>query len=136
MIPRFLLLGDAAGGLVTLFATECAGEPLPESLSEDMASQTRAVLKAVHDKGVAHGDVELRNFVYDEGRVFILDFGWCKFKSEVKDWDALVEKERTELDALLKDVTKPLKAPKDKISPPVASRKVKKMASGIDVLSG
>jgi tRNA A-37 threonylcarbamoyl transferase component Bud32 len=67
-------------------------------------------LAEVHKLGVAHGDVELRNFVCHEGVVRVLDFGMCMFREEVAtepQWQAVVNEEMECLEELLKEVTVP-----------------------------
>ena len=104
VVPRFLGRGQVLGGAVHMFATEYAGEPLPDEISLSMANKMRAALSTLHDRGMAHGDVALRNFLRRGDEVVILDFGLCTFQEEVigvGKWEAMVEKEKSELEALL-----------------------------------
>ncbi|GBG35055.1 Protein kinase, putative [Hondaea fermentalgiana] len=71
-----------------IVATTNAGESLDESLlTDDIRAKALAALTAVHEAGVAHRDVLLRNFVMDaSGIVRIIDFAQAKTNASGRDF--------------------------------------------------
>ncbi|GBG34921.1 Protein kinase, putative, partial [Hondaea fermentalgiana] len=71
-----------------IVATTYAGESLHESLlTDDIRAKALAALTAVHEAGVAHRDVLLRNFVMDAtGAVRIIDFAQAKTNASHRDF--------------------------------------------------
>ncbi|GBG30436.1 Hypothetical Protein FCC1311_066552 [Hondaea fermentalgiana] len=71
-----------------IVATSYAGESLNSSaVSEDVREKAWAALTEVHNAGVAHGDVLLRNFVMDDaGTVRIIDFAQAKTGASIRDF--------------------------------------------------
>ena len=62
-------------------------------------------LDSLHENGVLHGDVALRNFVCEGDKVMILDFGFSKFHEhfdDEADWANEVQEEKRILTKLLR----------------------------------
>eukprot|EP00479_Gromia_sphaerica_P011674 TRINITY_DN5851_c0_g1_i1.p1 TRINITY_DN5851_c0_g1~~TRINITY_DN5851_c0_g1_i1.p1 ORF type:complete len:187 (-),score=24.74 TRINITY_DN5851_c0_g1_i1:153-713(-) len=99
------------------------GDNMPLSDDEffSIAFQMATAISAIHRSGVIHRDIALRNFLYDDGDIVLIDFGLARFvQSDLKytvrkpnrkfDWriwapevfksDALVFSEKTDMWAL------------------------------------
>jgi tRNA A-37 threonylcarbamoyl transferase component Bud32 len=101
-IPMLLWYGELIESLADALVTAYCGESLEErELSHDQKQQAWIALKSLHEHGVLHGDVEVRNFAcgLDSSRVFILDFGFSKFRQDVseEEWNATVAEEEKSL---------------------------------------
>ena len=62
-------------------------------------------LDSIHDAGVLHGDVALRNFVCEKrtDKVFIIDFEFSLKKGDREDdWNKLIVEEKNELRKIFK----------------------------------
>lgn len=78
-IPRLLAEGTYHRGLAAFIATEAGGGPLSIEILRSrplLVDQALQTLAAVHQHGVLHGDVQLKNFVLapDNTKVWLLDF--------------------------------------------------------------
>ncbi|CAJ1951674.1 unnamed protein product [Cylindrotheca closterium] len=100
-IPRFLYVGSIVNasywviperGEIVAFATTYEGRSLEDMVAPQHAQRFRlepsvynqafADLEAVHDAGVVHGDLELRNLVFDGEKIKFIDFGNALLQSE------------------------------------------------------
>jgi serine/threonine protein kinase len=63
------------------FALEDCGNPITRPQLHRMYDQVVRALKSIHEKGVVHGDIALRNILINsfESRVVLVDFGLAKF---------------------------------------------------------
>ena len=131
VVPRFLCHSSSFLGNIHLFATEYAGEPLSDDgrILPIVAEQMRCALRSVHQLGVAHGDVALKNFVFKpvSGEPVLLDFGLCSFQNDMdaEEWDRVVLEEmdalETELDGVVIASAPHFHAPKIRL--PMAKRR-------------
>jgi hypothetical protein len=96
-IPTLLWYGEFISGMADALATEYFGERLPELRSREQIANAMKALHSLHENGVLHGDVSLRNFVCKGNHMCILDFGFSKFREELSetDWKEGVKKEKT-----------------------------------------
>jgi hypothetical protein len=63
------------------FALEDCGNPITQPQLHRVYDQVVRALKSIHEKGVVHGDIALRNILINssESRVVLVDFGLAKF---------------------------------------------------------
>lgn len=91
-IPFLIYAGRFHGR--SILVTSYEGESLQDmqnnmsegsTLPEDICDKALEALRAVHNSGVIHGSVYLRNFVYDKdsGRVMLIDFERSRVKLEL-----------------------------------------------------
>lgn len=72
--PKALGLHRLAGDDYILVMEYIEGVPLSEAyIGEKEASQVFATLKSMRDGGYVHGDVKLDNFLYADGRIYVID---------------------------------------------------------------
>jgi hypothetical protein len=103
-------------GFLFSFVLQDCGQPISPSQFREFYEQIVSGLKAVHQKGVLHGDIALRNILIDSTstKVTIIDFGvasffGCKpdneselrFISEEEEWNEQCESELLQLKNLL-----------------------------------
>jgi len=100
-VPKLLWYGAIVEGMADALATEYVGNARP-----GRRGALRA-LRAAHRCGVLHGDVAVRNFVRraSDGRVFLIDFGFARFRDELGDVEfrSRAAEERRQLRGLFKD---------------------------------
>jgi len=98
-IPTLLWYGELISGMADALVTEYSGERLPELRSPEQIENALTALHSLHENGVLHGDVALRNFVCKKNNVRILDFGFSMFREELSDtdWKEGVKKENASL---------------------------------------
>eukprot|EP01034_Spumella_vulgaris_P008039 gene8039-10235_t len=72
--------GGVYYGVVTVDVGKALDISKMESFSPAICAQAEACLQAIHDCGVLHGDIALRNITYNrrDDRVFIVDFGMSR----------------------------------------------------------
>ena len=81
-IPTLIWDGHFGSNLYGL-ATSIEGEPLPVRLTRNIKLGALRCLRAIHQKGYAHGDVRRENFVRrSDGRIILLDLEACKAASK------------------------------------------------------
>jgi hypothetical protein len=100
-IPRLLWYGDLVERMADALVTEYSGEAFPHNPSAAQAQAAIAALHSLHDHGVSHGDVALKNFVCkrDSDQVMVLDFGFSDFREEFEEsrWQKKVATEKQAL---------------------------------------
>ena len=107
IIPKLLWRGRMAGGAVDALVTEYAGDELPEKLNKTQAMNVRYALGKIHEAGVIHGDIELRNFLLKKDtkdEIVVVDFAFSKFRDDVdneNEWNDKIAEECEELEILL-----------------------------------
>ena len=70
---------------------------MPEDPSKELITNALKALDSLHDHGVLHGDVALRNFVCkDDETVFIIDFGFSRLQEDLdeSEWMERTMKEK------------------------------------------
>lgn len=97
-----LWIARVANGLEMILVTEFVGTNISqERLDDSNQAQIRQVLCAIHQLGVAHGDIQLENIVVQQNglhaRFFFIDFGMsyttedqAKLSHEMKQLDLLL----------------------------------------------
>ncbi|KAK6464593.1 hypothetical protein DFJ63DRAFT_311894 [Scheffersomyces coipomensis] len=75
---------------------------------EEALKLARTALEYIHSKGVLHGDIRRSNLIFGNGRCYIIDFGFSRFKKFFKDErDKKVQYEMNqEMDRLVKVIEK------------------------------
>jgi len=97
VVPRLLWYGELVPGMADAIATEYSGGAFPYKPSADQKQGAIDALDMLHQNGILHGDVELKNFVCQGSKVFILDFGFSEWKDDMDDdaaWKARVAEEK------------------------------------------
>lgn len=102
VVPHMLWFGSIVDDMADALATEYVGGPMSRTVTPSLVESAIQALKAIHARGVLHGDAEVKNFCVrpEDGRVFVVDLGMAKFREEFKtkaEWDARV---RAEVEAL------------------------------------
>ena len=99
LVPRLLWYGQIIENIADALATEYSGESLDMDgvLTEERALAALQALNELHSLGVLHGDVALRNFVVLNDVVKIIDFGFARFRENVKQWNQAVQNKRKQL---------------------------------------
>ena len=110
-VPRMFFYNEVVNGIEVLI-TEYCGESLANwekerKLSIIHKSNAIAALDSIHDAGILHGDVALKNFVCKKGtnKVFVIDFGFSSKKEDYESeekWKKLILEEKNELREILK----------------------------------
>lgn len=102
VIPTLLWYGEIVQGSTDCLVTEWVGEILDDEklLNKARVNGARNALRALHECGVVHNDVALKNFTCLHGNVFILDFGFSSLREDYQadDWNKLCEEEMRELE--------------------------------------
>jgi hypothetical protein len=123
-IPEFLWYGELVPGLADCLVTEYAGMSMAqlakaERLTVEHGAGAEQALTALHNAGILHGDIELRNFCVDErtGIVRMIDFGFAQFRDgnpnnnnieadeiyNAEEWENSCKWEHQQLKRVLKD---------------------------------
>jgi len=99
-IPVLLWYGELVDGMADALATEYSGAPLPDSPSHAHFHSAIYALDSIHQQGVLHGDLALRNFVCRGDQVYIIDFGFSRFRTDMTEveWMERVLQERLTLE--------------------------------------
>jgi hypothetical protein len=103
-------------GFLFCFALQDCGQEISQSQFKEFYDQIVSALKAVHQKGVLHGDIALRNILIDSSgtKITIIDFGVAsfygpepdgehelRFISEDLEWNERCESELLQLSNIL-----------------------------------
>ena len=77
VIPNLLTAGKCLPfDLLACLALEDCGPSIDDGQGSGLLDRMQRALKAVHAKGIVHGDLELRHFTLaQDGSVRIIDFG-------------------------------------------------------------
>jgi tRNA A-37 threonylcarbamoyl transferase component Bud32 len=78
VIPRLKQALLLSGFLYTLFLDNRGTCITKEQLIENF-DKVKMAVQSIHKLGVLHNDLALRNILYHEGRVTLIDFGQSKF---------------------------------------------------------
>lgn len=74
-VPVPLAIGRMFNGALVFIAMEDCGETLRATeLTAQLSSQAMAAVRAVHQLGVQHCDIDLHNFLRSPGRVVLCDY--------------------------------------------------------------
>jgi serine/threonine protein kinase len=103
-------------GFLFSFVLQDCGQQISQSQFREFYEEIVKALKAIHQQGVLHGDIALRNILIDPAstKVTLIDFGLASFFglkpdnenelsyiSEKVEWDELCESELLQLESLL-----------------------------------
>ena len=114
LVPRFLYHGSDFNHIWATAVTSYEGESLSKlirqnkPITEDMRAAAIESLRKLHELGVLHGDIELRNVVWRDGRVVWVDFEMASLRNDMPDFDVLAKEEMEELSELLEKVPLPI----------------------------
>jgi len=100
VIPKLLWYGEIVEGMADALATEYIGPTLsPDNLTPVLARAAVRALDTLHENGVLHGDVALKNFCARGSEVMIIDFGFAEYRQDISktQWSSKVAKEKEEL---------------------------------------
>ena len=113
-IPKLYWYGTLIPNLMDALVTEDGGNILCDeddddaiaALPKELKLKAIQALDSLHDAGVLHRDVSLRNFVCKGEQVRIIDFGFSQFKTNFKNdqeisWEEQIKSEKKELRSLL-----------------------------------
>lgn len=83
---QIIVLERASGGDLYSFLEESleSRSPIDASLRKSYFQQVVESVKQVHQNGIIHCDIKLENFLLQDGRVLICDFGVCGVVGEVR----------------------------------------------------
>ncbi|EIE27760.1 hypothetical protein COCSUDRAFT_39340 [Coccomyxa subellipsoidea C-169] len=97
-IPRFIGAGRLMHADVPVIVTTCSGAALSEGqpVPQRMHRRMRTAVRALHNAGVAHGDLRPSNFLWDGKDIRLVDLG----NAVIKATEEQLNSEKTELKAI------------------------------------
>ena len=75
VVPHMLWFGSIVDDMADALATEYVGGPMSRTVTPSLVESAIQALKAIHARGVLHGDAEVKNFCVrpEDGSVFVVD---------------------------------------------------------------
>ncbi|KAF3278884.1 hypothetical protein TWF970_004428 [Orbilia oligospora] len=77
-IPRLYAAGSTWKALKILVIEDCGQTACDENMTEELWSQARNAIVAIHRHGAIHGDIRIENFVIAKGTIKVIDLGMCR----------------------------------------------------------
>ncbi|KAF3309838.1 hypothetical protein TWF173_010543 [Orbilia oligospora] len=100
IVPKIWVVGTLYG-IYRVIAMDPCGEPVPEPPPPEFYEQAPALFRAIHDHGVVHNDIDLRNFLVSHGQYRVIDLNSAKLGTPTQ-----IEREERYLQGLLQRMKK------------------------------
>ncbi|KAF3178631.1 hypothetical protein TWF788_007360 [Orbilia oligospora] len=75
--PRLYTAGSIWKALKILVIEGCGQTASDENMTQELWSQARKAIVAIHERGAIHGDIRIENFVIAKGIIKVIDLGMC-----------------------------------------------------------